>query len=100
MNTLEYWTPSNIKKFRAKLQADHVVFARILGVNTRSVFRWETGCSVPSGTTKAVMNAILTTLEQNPRISDSIVKFIHHETQFGGLSGLIQKLFMRWEFVE
>lgn len=43
------YTPKQIKRTRLALDMSKEAFARSIGVNARTVFRWEAGESVPSG---------------------------------------------------
>lgn len=43
-------SPSDIKRTRLRLHLTQVEFARILGVDRRTITRWETGASSPHRT--------------------------------------------------
>lgn len=81
------------KNLRERLKMPVGAFAELMGVEERTVFRWEspTG-SRPVGTPEALMTGIQEALDLNPDRSDEIVAFIRGSVEVGGLAYLMIKL--------
>jgi len=52
------WTTDSIITIRNRLRLSRPEFARLVGVDTRTVYRWESGEGVPSGPGEAVLLGI------------------------------------------
>jgi hypothetical protein len=72
---------------------DVPAFARIAGVDPRTVHRWESGDARPSGASEAVLNAVKLKLEQDPASEPDFVSFLVGAAAIGGLAYLLVKLF-------
>lgn len=84
--------PERVRALRAELGLGTYKFARIIGADIRSVFRWESGKTTPRGSTAQVMIAFETALKRCSKKKD-IIAFIVDATAAGGLAFLLVKLF-------
>lgn len=74
---------------------DIAEFARLLGVDARSVRRWESGEVRPTGSAEAVMTGILESLDKDPSFAEELVKVIVAAAAVGGLAYVLVKLIDR-----
>lgn len=86
------WTSAQVIGLRHRLGVGQRLFARIVGTDTRTVSRWETNDSTPSGTSEAVLIAIREKLDTDPANAERVVRFIVDAASVGGLSYLLLKL--------
>lgn len=86
------WTADQIRQFRLRLGLEVAGFAKAMGVDVRTVYRWENGTARPSGAVEAVMNGLREKLQKDPNASDAVIKFIVAAAAVGGLAYLIVKL--------
>lgn len=86
------WNAAEVQAFRIRLRMDIPAFARLLGVDTRTVYRWEAGESRPTGPAEAVLNALRARLDDHPDQAEQVVKFLLGAVAVGGLAYLIIKL--------
>jgi transcriptional regulator with XRE-family HTH domain len=81
---------AEIKALRERFGVDRAAFARMLGVDTRTVFRWESGESEASGSALAILVAFREALKTDD--ANAIVEFVKDAVAIGGLSYLLLKL--------
>lgn len=68
-------------------------FARLCGVDARTVVRWETpGGPRPTGAAYAVMTAIREKLDADPKGASRVIKFLVGAAAVGGLAYVLLKL--------
>jgi DNA-binding XRE family transcriptional regulator len=84
--------PSHVIGLRHRLGVERAAFARIAGVDNRTVVRWETGKAEPSGAPAAVLNGIREKLDSDPANAARVVAYIVDASAVGGLAYLILKL--------
>lgn len=85
------WTAGEVTALRERLGVDHPTFARMVGVDTRTVFRWETGIR-PTGAAEAVLNGIREKLDSDPKGAPDVVDFLVKAAAIGGLAYLVARL--------
>jgi hypothetical protein len=71
---------------------DEARFAKLLGVDARSVKRWEAGTTTPTGSAEAVMDGLCEALDR-AYDEDALVRFVTGASQVGGFAYLLVKLF-------
>jgi DNA-binding XRE family transcriptional regulator len=81
----------DVKKLRTSLKLTRPAFARLVGVDFRTVIRWEKGDVVPQGAALAVMLAFRTCLADRGRAKATRV-FARQATQLGGLGSMLLQL--------
>jgi DNA-binding transcriptional regulator YiaG len=86
------WTPSEIQALRHRLGVDAPGFARLLGVDARTVSRWELGTARPTGASEAILAAVQEKLHKDPEDADNVVAFVVAAAAVGGLAYLLIKL--------
>lgn len=86
------WTSENIKKFRKELRLNQNQFAILLGVDTRSVNRWESGNSIIGSSAFCIISGINEFLIKNPDSKEKVINFINRCVSIGGLSYMILSL--------
>lgn len=86
------WTSLDVQHCRKTLNIDEALFARLLGVSTRTVVRWETGVAQPTGASAAVLTAIRESLRARPTNATTLTQFIVRAADVGGLGGFIVRL--------
>lgn len=67
-------------------------FAKLLGVDTRTVYRWENGESEPSGSAEAVLLGINQALKASPDGLTKALSAVGAIAAIGGLGFMIYKL--------
>ena len=87
------WTPTEIKAFRKQLNLNQTDFAKLLGVDARSVARWEAGTSHPTGAAEAILTGLREKIRKDPDTLDTILEIIGTAIAVGGLAYLLVKLF-------
>lgn len=85
-------TKEEIRSLREQLRMDYPAFAKMLGVDVRSVTRWESGSSKPSGAAEALLIGLKEKLNKDPSQADSVIGFIAGAVAVGGLAYLLIKL--------
>jgi len=85
------WTARDVVGLRERLGVDHPTFARMVGVDTRTVFRWEAGIR-PTGAAEAVLSGIREKLASDPRNADRTIDFLVKSAAIGGLTYLFVQL--------
>jgi transcriptional regulator with XRE-family HTH domain len=86
------WSTEDIIEIRNQLEMTQAQLAKLLGVDTRSVTRWESGASRPTGSAEAILNGLREKLSKDPDTLDSILSVIGGAVAVGGLAYLIVKL--------
>ncbi len=84
--------PSEIRSLRNRFKLDQADFARLVGVNTRTVHRWELGDAVPTGAASAVLLAVDEKLRKDPSQADEIIAFLVSASAIGGLAYVLIRL--------
>ena len=78
---------------RQRLRMNRTEFARLCGVDARTVSRWETeGGPRPTGAAAAVMTAIGEKLDADPSNAKRVIKFLGTAAAVGGLAYVLLKL--------
>lgn len=87
------WPAARVKALRARLGLGVPDFARLVGVEPRTVYRWESsGAGLrPSGPAEAVLTGLAAKVEGRTGSND-VVKFLGSVAAIGGLAYLITKL--------
>ncbi|MDD5531099.1 MAG: type II toxin-antitoxin system MqsA family antitoxin [bacterium] len=86
------WNSEMIIAMRNKLKLNQSEFSKLLGVDVRSVNRWENGNFRPKGSAEAILSGIREKLDKDPDSSDKVVELIRSAVNMGGLAYLIFKL--------
>jgi hypothetical protein len=86
------WTAQQVMDLRSKLRLDIPGFAKLVGVETRTVYRWEAGEARPSGAAEAVLNGLHEKLQKDPDQAESLIAFVAGAVALGGLGFLLYKL--------
>ena len=88
------WTAEDIRAFRERLGLSQTDFANLLGVDARSVRRWESGQGTPTGAALAVLNGLHQAMEAEERKGNqaSLLAIIAGAAAVGGLAFLLYKL--------
>lgn len=86
------WKAADVTVLRERLGVDRPTFARIVGVDTRTVFRWEAGEVTPSGAAEAILTGLREKLNANPETADQVIKFVVGAAAIGGLAYLVVKM--------
>jgi transcriptional regulator with XRE-family HTH domain len=86
------WTNNEVRKMRNRLNLNQADFAKLLGVDIRSVNRWENGLSRPTGSAEAILSALKKKLDTDPDSTQRILTTIGAAVAIGGLAYLIIKL--------
>lgn len=87
-------TSSEILKLRSHLKLDVPTFARVCGVDQRTVTRWESGSAAPTGAALAVLLALKEKLSRTtPDKQAEFINFVSGAAAIGGLAFLLIKLF-------
>lgn len=87
------WTIGEIQELRARLRMEPAQFAALLGVDPRTIQRWEAAEARPTGTAEAVMVGLRESLDKHPEACSSLTRIICDASAVGGLAYLIVKLF-------
>ena len=86
------WTIERIAQMRDRLGLSRAEFARLLGVDARTVYRWEAGESSPTGPAEAVLLGIDQALKAPSDGLTSALSAIGAMAAIGGLGFMIYKL--------
>lgn len=87
------WTKEQIVDMRTKLGLSRPGFAKLLGVDVRTVYRWESGESIPTGSAEAVLVGVNQAIaSSSPEKASSALSSIGAMAAVGGLAFLIYKL--------
>ena len=86
------WSADEIREIREHMRMSRAEFARLLNVDARSVYRWENGESVPSGSAESVLLGVRQALStRNDKVTKALA-VIGGLAALGGLGLLINKL--------
>lgn len=66
------WTPDQLKKLRERMNLSKVEFAKLLGVEARTVARWENGTARPTGAAEAFLSGLREKLHKDPSQADEV----------------------------
>ena len=83
---------AEIFELRQRLGSDRIAFAKIVGVDLRTVSRWEAGKVAPTGSSLAVMLALQEKLSVDPAKAEEVRKLVASAAGMGGLAYLVLKL--------
>lgn len=86
------WNSTTVRNMRDRLKLSQADFAKLLGVDVRSVSRWETGNSVPTGAAEEILTGLKEKLDSDPDSAQQIIGTIVAAVAIGGLAYLIIKL--------
>ncbi len=86
------WSIERIAQVRDRLGLSRAEFAKLLGVDTRTVYRWEAGQSAPTGSAEAVLLGIEQALKAPPDGLTSALSALGAMAAIGGLGFMIYKL--------
>lgn len=87
---------ADVERLRERLKMSRPQFAKLCGVDARTVHRWETpGGPRPTGAAHAVMAAIQEKLDADPKSAARIIKFLAGAAAVGGLAYVLLKLLGR-----
>ncbi len=86
------WTSAEIQALRVRLGLDPAGFAKLVGVDARTVSRWELGIARPTGAAEAVLSALREKLDKDPAKAEKVIAFIVGAAAVGGLAYLLIKL--------
>lgn len=86
------WTADQIREFREELGLNQTQFASLLGVDVRSVTRWEGGTSSPTGSAEAILSGLKEKLRKDPDTLTEVLAIVGGAVAVGGLAYLIVKL--------
>ncbi|MFC2079493.1 helix-turn-helix domain-containing protein, partial [Candidatus Bipolaricaulota bacterium] len=86
------WDRARINNIKTRLGISRSEFARLLGVDSRTVYRWETGESSPKGSAEAVLLGIEEALKSQPDGLKDALASIGAMAAIGGLGFMIYKL--------
>lgn len=86
------WTSTDIQSLRQRLGLDPPGFARLLGVDARTVTRWESGAARPTGASEAVLAAVQQKLNKDPADADHVIAFLVGAAAIGGLAYMMVRL--------
>jgi putative transcriptional regulator len=82
----------SVRDFRARLKLTQPAFAQLIGVDLRTVIRWEMGTATPSGPGAAVLTGLQASLKNAAGNADSIVDILVKAAAIGGLAYLLMTL--------
>lgn len=86
------WDKDSVVEFRNLLGLNRTQFAKFLGVDVRSVMRWEKGLCAPTGTPEAILSGFKEKLEKSPKALPAIRDLVSGAVAVGGLAYLIVRL--------
>lgn len=86
------WTAADVIGLRNELRLEPAEFARLCGVDTRTVARWEMGESTPTGASEAVLDGVRHALARGRPAKNDLVALLAGVLAVGGLAYLIAEL--------
>lgn len=90
------WTAEEVRALRSTLEMSQSEFARLIGVDQRTVARWESGNSNsrPSGASEQILSALNQKLivDASRAEAHALKKFLTGTVAVGGLAYLLMKL--------
>jgi predicted transcriptional regulator len=86
------WTPEQIRPLRGLLDLNQTEFARLLGVDVRSVNRWENGKGRPCGSARGILSGLWEVI-QGQTIEEADIRrlVIRNCVDMGGLACFVSK---------
>lgn len=85
----------DVSSLRSRLKMSRAQFARLTGVDVRTVARWESPDGPrPTGAGAAVLRAIVEAIALRPHVEDKnlLIESIRRDVEIGGLSYLLVRL--------
>ena len=87
------WSADDIKALRERLGLSRSDFAKLLGVDTRSVHRWEDPEGPrPKGSAAQILTGIREQLDREPHKAPAVLKILASAAAVGGLAYLLMRL--------
>lgn len=87
------WSAQDVTALRQRLGVSRKQLARLVGVDVRTVIRWESDDGPrPKGASAAVLTAIRERLDGDPDGAERLAKFLVGAAAVGGLAYLLVKL--------
>lgn len=86
------WDAQSVRHMRAAFGVTRAGFAKIVGVDVRTVNRWEYDIAKPSGAPEAILNAFRERLTSDPGGAPALISYVKEAAGVGGLSYLLLKL--------
>lgn len=86
---------NNAIDLRERLGITATQFARLVGVDTRTVMRWESYDAMPCGTAAAIIRGLQMSLRRRPAHAEKILEFVRETAAIGGLRYMLIELFDR-----
>ncbi|MBI4438174.1 helix-turn-helix domain-containing protein [Candidatus Uhrbacteria bacterium] len=86
------WNAQDVRDLRQHLDLDVASFARLVGVDARTVTRWEAGIARPTGAAEAVLNGLREKLAKDPSTAKAVIAVLVGAAAVGGLAYLLVKL--------
>lgn len=85
-------TGKEAAELRAQLDLSQADFGRLVGVDTRTIVRWEAENSNPTGAPASIVTAVREKLAKDPAHAARVVGFLKSTVPMGGLPYLFLKL--------
>lgn len=86
------WSASEVAALRNELRLDPAEFARLCGVDVRTVSRWELGESRPTGASEAVLDGVRHALVVGQSQKSDMIALLARALAVGGLAYLLAQL--------
>ena len=87
------WSADEVRELRAKMGLSRSDFARLLGVDARTVHRWEDPEGPrPKGSPAQILAGIHAQIEREPKQAKQVIKVLASAAAVGGLAYLMTKL--------
>ena len=96
MSYCSLWSAEEVRQLREQIGLNRTQFARLVGVDSRTVLRWESEDGPrPTGSAAAVLSGIFEQLEGDPKSAPRLIQVLAGAAAVGGLSYLLVKLFKK-----
>jgi len=86
---------TKVRALRDRLGLDRGTFARLCGVDVRSVYRWESGEVEPQGVSLALLLAIHDQIKVPSAHAERVVRFLADTARMGGFALVVSRLLDR-----
>ncbi len=86
------WTAADVTALRTELRLGPAEFARLCGVDVRTVARWEMGESTPTGASEAVLDGVRHALAKGRPAKNDLIALLAGALAVGGLAYLLAEL--------
>ena len=86
------WSAAAVAELRSAFRMSRAEFASLIGVDTRSVSRWESDIARPTGAPKAVLVALREKLARSGAERDLFIDYVRKASGVGGLSYFLVRL--------